>query len=195
MELICSRMVHVGEKKGIGGNNRNILRGFIHWKTEGHMLFLWEKELRSQSLGGQKGLGELTSSLWVLERDSCTATASSKVADISSNCCFMAVPLRHLSKPSQPDLRELAVHESVWVCIFFYTARLNMNIFQSTAKQRGETDREERLRASEIHHPLIETFLKTDTSAHIVYPSSPSCCYPYSHVQIKLHCRTDNWKP
>lgn len=46
-------------------------------------------------------------------------------------------------KPSQPDLRELAVHESVWVCIFFYTARLNMNIFQSTAKQRGETDREE----------------------------------------------------
>lgn len=46
-------------------------------------------------------------------------------------------------KPSNQDLRELAVYESVWVCIFFYTARLNMNMFQSTAKQRGETDREE----------------------------------------------------
>lgn len=44
-------------------------------------------------------------------------------------------------KPSNLDLREFAVHESVWVCIFFYIARLNMNMFQS---QRGETDREER---------------------------------------------------
>lgn len=67
-----------------------------------------------------------------------------KVPDISSNCCFKAVLLWHLFKPSHLDWRELAVHESVWVCIFFYTARLNMNMFQSSAKQRRETDREER---------------------------------------------------
>lgn len=73
-----------------------------------------------------------------------TQPCLNKVADISSNCCFMAVPLWHLSNPSDLDLRELAVHEFVWVCIFFYTARLNMNMFQSTAKHRGETDREER---------------------------------------------------
>lgn len=49
-------------------------------------------------------------------------------------------------KPSHLDLRELAVQESVWVCIFFFfiLARLNMNMFHSSAKQRGETDREER---------------------------------------------------
>lgn len=45
-------------------------------------------------------------------------------------------------KPTDPDLIELAVHESVWMCNFFYTARLNMNM--STAKQRGETDKQER---------------------------------------------------
>lgn len=42
MELICSWTVQVG-KKGIGENNHPA--GLVHWKKEGHVLFLCEKEL------------------------------------------------------------------------------------------------------------------------------------------------------
>lgn len=58
------------------------------------------------------------------------------------------------------------------VCVsFFYTARLNMNMFQSTAKQWGETGREE------IYQPPIETFLK-DNSMDTMYLSSPLVLLP-----------------
>lgn len=41
-ELICSRRVHT--EKGLV--ETIILQRYIQWETEGHMLFLWERELR-----------------------------------------------------------------------------------------------------------------------------------------------------
>ena len=60
------------------------------------------------------------------------------------NCCFMAAPLWHLSNPPVWILRELAVHESVWMCIFFYTARLKkkheyVSIYCKTERGEGQS--------------------------------------------------------
>lgn len=66
---------------------------------------------------------------------------------------------------------------------FFYTARLNMKMFQSTAKNEEGRETEKGI-MSEICHLLIKTLLRRDTSVDAMYLSSPLCCYP-SHVQIK----------
>lgn len=53
--------------------------------------------------------------------------------------------------------------------------------------QRGDRQTEKSA-TPEMYHPLKSRLFR-NTSAHITNLSSPSCCYSYSHVQIKLHCR------
>lgn len=112
MEVICSWRVHI--EKGLVKTVTTSCRVHILRDRRTHALSLGERvEISgSQSLGHQKGLEELTSRLSVLERDSWHSPAS-------SNCCFKAVPLWHLSTPPIQVSREPAIHESVWECIFF----------------------------------------------------------------------------
>lgn len=59
----------------------------------------------------------------------------------SSNCCFKAVLLWHLSN-LLIWIEEILLNPCGCVCVFFYTARLNITMFQWSAKQKREADRE-----------------------------------------------------
>lgn len=100
-------------------------------------------------------------------------------------------------KPSNLDLRGTrCTRISVGVSFFFFRLLFLYCTFkpESIAKRGGEwgggegTDREDM--SDVCYQPLIKTFVKSDNLS----PASPRCCYS-SHVQIKLHCRTDDGKP
>ncbi len=193
MELICSRRVHV--EKGLVKTITTSCR--VHTLRDGMTcaLSLGERvEISvSQSFGRQKGLEEQTSSLWALERDSWHSPASSKW-QISLQTAVLRQFHYGTFQTLQSGFKGTCC---TWICVgvylFLYCTFKHEYVSVYCKTERG--DRQRRTLTSEIYHPLIETFLKTDTSAHIMYLSSPSCCYPYSHVQIKLQSRPDNWKP
>lgn len=161
----------------------------MYWETKGHMLILREKELRYMCLstldtfkGHEEPMEKPVCEFWKETPDAALPPQRGKYL---FKLLFYGSYRDGTFQTLKPRFKGTCC---TWICVgvsfFFYTARLNMNMFQSTAKHRGETRQTEKSVMSEIYHPLIKTFLKTDTSVDITYLSSPSCCYP-SHVQIK----------
>lgn len=80
----------------------------------------------------------------------------------------------------------------LFLFLYFLTARLNMNMFQSSAKQRKETNSEEQRNIWDIlknrhlvaHHvPVISLFLSLSLTLSISTSLPLSRCSPYSHVR------------
>lgn len=130
MELICSRRVHV--KKGLVKTITPLIyrtHAPCHSVGDKGVSMPWTRWSNVRFVSFRKRL--------------LTQPCHFRVLAISSNCCFKAVLLWHLSSPPiwiQGNL----LYMNLCGCVSFYTARLNMNMFQSSAKQRRETDREER---------------------------------------------------